>query len=133
MSELNLKERKVALFIRSDKGLRSKEKNDRQERVLRAYANDNGGNEVMSYTDIGSGTDENRPALKRLLEDAGEKKIDTVLATDYGRLARSVFSQFAIEFKLSESGVTLIAVCAKQKTTRSREWLSPPGISLNLK
>ncbi|MBI1833367.1 MAG: recombinase family protein [Candidatus Andersenbacteria bacterium] len=110
MTDLNLKERKVALYIRSASGQQSDKKNDQQEQQLQAYVRRSGGNGSISYKDIGSGSNADRPALKRLLDDAREGKVDRVLVIDSSRLARSVIKQFLIGLELEKAGAELIAI-----------------------
>ena len=63
---------------------------ENQRAILREYAEKNGGTIVGEYTDDGwSGTNFERPAVKRLLEDAKEGKIDTVVVKDLSRVGRN--------------------------------------------
>ena len=63
---------------------------DNQRIILRKYIADNGGAVVDEYIDDGwSGTDFERPAVKRLLDDAKDGKIDTIVVKDLSRFGRN--------------------------------------------
>ena len=63
---------------------------DNQRIILRKYIADNGGTVVDEYIDDGwSGTDFERPAVKRLLDDAKDGKIDTIVVKDLSRFGRN--------------------------------------------
>ena len=63
---------------------------ENQRIILRKYAADNGGIIVDEYIDDGwSGTDFERPGVKRLLDDAKEGKIDTIVVKDLSRFGRN--------------------------------------------
>ena len=56
---------------------------ENQRNILHKFADENGGCVVNEYVDDGfSGTDFERPAIKRLLDDAKDGKIDTILVKD---------------------------------------------------
>ena len=63
---------------------------ENQRVILKKYAEENGGTVVDEYIDDGwSGTDFERPAVKRLLDDAKEGKIDTIVVKDLSRFGRN--------------------------------------------
>ncbi len=63
------------------------------------------------YDDPGmSGLSNDRPALKRLLCDIQDGKIDCVVTRDFERLSRSFTGMTAISFELTLNGVQLVTV-----------------------
>ena len=63
---------------------------ENQRVILKKYAEENGGIVVDEYIDDGwSGTDFDRPAVKRLLDDAKDGKIDTIVVKDLSRFGRN--------------------------------------------
>ncbi|MGH9511375.1 MAG: recombinase family protein [Terriglobales bacterium] len=75
---------------------------------------------VAKYDDGGySGGTMERPALKRLLEDAARNKIDTVVVYNVDRLTRSL-SDFAKIIDIFDAhGVTFVSVTQQFNTTSS--------------
>ena len=63
---------------------------ENQRAILKRFAEENGGTITGEYIDDGwSGTDFERPAVQRLLEDAKNGKIDTILVKDLSRFGRN--------------------------------------------
>ncbi len=63
---------------------------ENQRVMLRAFVSDSGGVVVDEYVDDGySGTNFDRPAVKRLLLDAQSGRIDTVVVKDLSRFGRN--------------------------------------------
>ena len=63
---------------------------DNQRLILRNYVQTHGGTVIDEYVDDGySGTNFDRPAVKRLLEDAQMGRIDTILVKDLSRFGRN--------------------------------------------
>ena len=63
---------------------------ENQRIILRKFTAENGGTIVDEYIDDGwSGTDFERPGVKRLLEDAKDGKIDTIVVKDLSRFGRN--------------------------------------------
>lgn len=63
---------------------------ENQRVMLQKYVAENGGTIAAEYIDDGwSGTDFGRPAVKQLLEDAKNGKIDTILVKDLSRFGRN--------------------------------------------
>src|SRR3989344_6216316 len=66
---------------------------------------------VKEYSDPGfTGADLNRPGLKRMLEDIGQKKIDLVLAYKIDRLTRSSKDFYNLLECFEENGVSFVSV-----------------------
>lgn len=82
-----------------------------QIRELKEYAAKRGWNECVVYEDKGlTGTNTNRPQLKRLLQDARERRIDLVLCWKLDRLARSLKDLIAILHEHGELGVAFVSL-----------------------
>jgi len=72
------------------------------------------------YDDAGfSGADMNRPALRRLLADVEEKKVQTIITYKIDRLTRSIHDFCKIMETLEEHGVGFVAVTQSIDTTDS--------------
>ena len=57
---------------------------ENQKLLLQSYVRQRGWNEIAVYCDDGySGTNFDRPGVKRLIEDAKAKKINLILVKDY--------------------------------------------------
>ena len=97
--------RKIALYLRVSTNDQSTEL---QRLELLNYCTARGFSDVEVYEDIGkTGTNDNRPALKKLLTDARERKIDIVICWKIDRLFRSLkhlivtlqeFEELSIQF-----------------------------------
>lgn len=85
---------------------------ENQRTILQNFARENGGEIVGEYADDGwSGTDFERPAVKRLFEDAENGKIDTVLVKDLSRFGRNYIQvgQY-IDYIFPARGIRFIAL-----------------------
>lgn len=85
---------------------------ENQRVILKKYAEENGGTVVDEYIDDGwSGTDFDRPAIKRLLDDAKEGKIDTIVVKDLSRFGRNYIQvgQY-IDYIFPAYGIRFIAL-----------------------
>ena len=61
---------------------------ENQKLLLQNYVRQRGWNEIDTYIDDGySGTNFDRPGVKRLIEDAKAKRINVILVKDLSRLA----------------------------------------------
>jgi putative DNA-invertase from lambdoid prophage Rac len=78
---------------------------------LREYADRRGWTNVAIYEDQGlSGTNTNRPELRRLMSDARLRKIDVVLSWRLDRVARSLRDLICLLQELGELGVEFISL-----------------------
>ena len=81
-----------ALYLRLSKDDDKKEESssiETQRKMLRAYAKDNGFLVYDEYADDGwSGTNFDRPAFKRMIQDIEDKKVNMVITKDLSRLGR---------------------------------------------
>lgn len=85
---------------------------EHQRLILRKFVGDNGGKIAYEYADDGwSGTDFDRPGIKKLLSDAQCGKINTVIVKDLSRFGRNYVKagQF-IDYVFPAYGVRFIAV-----------------------
>ena len=84
------KKMKVAIYYRVDtpENEMSNEILMRQRESLERYAKARKFEVTGSYLEIGTGTDQNRPQLRRLILDYGAGKFDSVLAVSDSRLFR---------------------------------------------
>lgn len=63
---------------------------ENQKLLLEQYVKDRGWNLISTYCDDGySGTNFDRPGIKRLIEDAKAKKINVILCKDLSRFGRN--------------------------------------------
>jgi len=85
---------------------------ENQKLLLQSYVRQRGWNEIAVYCDDGySGTNFDRPGVKRLIEDAKAKRINLILVKDLSRFGRNYieFGQYT-EIRFPEMGVRFIAV-----------------------
>ena len=85
---------------------------DNQRSILRKYVSEHGGAIVDEYVDDGwSGTNFDRPEVKRMLYDAQSGKIDTVIVKDLSRFGRNYIQvgQY-IDYIFPAYGIRFIAV-----------------------
>lgn len=85
---------------------------EHQRIILRNYVTENGGIIVDEYIDDGwSGTNFDRPAVKRMLEDAQSGKIDTIVVKDLSRFGRNYIQvgQY-IDYIFPAYGIRFIAL-----------------------
>ena len=85
---------------------------ENQRIMLQKYVTENGGTIVDEYIDDGwSGTDFERPGVKRLLEDAKNGKIDTIVVKDLSRFGRNYIQvgQY-IDYIFPAYGIRFIAL-----------------------
>ena len=83
-----------------------------QKRLLEQYAQKNGYENVVHYTDDGySGGNFDRPGWKRLVEDIQSEKVKTLIVKDMSRIGRNYLEVgFYTEVMFREKGVHFIAV-----------------------
>ena len=106
---------KVALYMRLS---RDDEKSgesvsiENQRIILQKYVAERGGNIIDEYVDDGwSGTDFDRPDVKRMLGDAQSGKIDTIIVKDLSRFGRNYIQvgQY-IDYIFPAYGIRFIAI-----------------------
>lgn len=85
---------------------------ENQRIILRNYVENNGGAIIDEYIDDGwSGTNFDRPAVKRMLEDAQAGRIDTIVVKDLSRFGRNYIQvgQY-IDYIFPAYGIRFIAI-----------------------
>ncbi len=89
-----------------------------QKAKLDTWIEQNRGELVRVYEDGGfTGKDGDRPGLKTLLSEVGEKNFDVVVITKLDRLARNLRLLLEIEGKLREYGIGVVSVSENISTT----------------
>ena len=91
-----------------------------QRTILRQYARDNNLNIVDEYIDDGwSGTNFERPAFIRMMEDVDAGKINCIVTKDLSRFGREhVMMDYYLEFVFPEKKVRYIAVAENEDTEK---------------
>lgn len=85
---------------------------ENQRTILRKFVSENDGTIADEYIDDGwSGTDFDRPGVKRLLDDAKDGKIDTIVVKDLSRFGRNYIQvgQY-IDYIFPAYGIRFIAL-----------------------
>lgn len=85
---------------------------ERQRIILKNYVAERGGEIIEEYADDGwSGTSFDRPALKRMLDDAKSGKIDTIIVKDLSRFGRNYIQvgQY-VDYIFPAYGIRFIAI-----------------------
>lgn len=98
----------IAFYTRSSKG--SKQAHESQYNELREHF----GEPVSYYKDNGSGLNENRKNLHRMLKDAHDGKINKICVTHADRLTR--FGFVFLEEMLDRDGVELVVLHDDKKS-----------------
>ena len=108
----------VALYARvSSHGQKEKGDLDRQLDRLTEYAHDHGWTVETTYTDVGSGLNEDRHDLNQLLDESKDAEYGRVLVTYEDRLTRFGFSY--LERLFDQHGVTITVI--EDETDKSAE------------
>lgn len=81
-----------------------------QQHELIAYAKARGWTQLALYEDHATGTNDLRPALRRLLRDARERRIDIVLCWKLDRLFRSLHDLLSTLEEFQSLGVEFISI-----------------------
>lgn len=91
-----------------------------QRTILRQYAKENGFIVVDEYVDDGwSGTNFERPAFKRMIEDVEDGKVNCIITKDLSRFGREhVMMGYYLEFYFVEKEVRYIAVSDNEDTDK---------------
>ena len=94
---------------------------ERQRDRLRDYAHNNGWTVETTYTDVGSGRNEDRRGLTQLLDDIQDSDYGRVLLTYEDRLTRFGFSY--LERLFDQHGVTITVIEDETDKTAQEELL----------
>ena len=91
-----------------------------QRTILRQYARENGLHVVDEYIDDGwSGTNFDRPAFQRMMDDVEAGKINCIVTKDLSRFGREhVMMDYYLEFVFPEKRVRYIAVTENEDTEK---------------
>jgi len=112
---------KIALYYRrshDDEKAGDSVSIENQRLILKRYVAENGGTVVDEYKDDGwSGTNFDRPDVQRMLHDAQDGKIDTIIVKDLSRFGRNYIQvgQY-IDYIFPAYGIRFIAVDDKVDT-----------------
>ena len=124
------KEHKVGIYVRlSNEDARAGESVsiENQKLILTKHVKENGWELIDTYIDDGfSGTNQNRPALQKMLADVRSKRINTLLIKDLSRLGRNYLEVGNLaEVLLPEHGCELISLNEKvDEMMVFRNWLN---------
>ncbi len=93
---------------------------DTQRKLLRQYALDNNLLVVDEYVDDGwSGTNFDRPAFQRMMEDVDAGKINCIVTKDLSRFGREhIMVDYYLEFEFPQRHVRYIAVAENEDTEK---------------
>ncbi len=113
----------TALYMRlsqDDKNFGDSISIETQRTILRQYARDNNLLVVDEYVDDGwSGTNFDRPAFQRMMEDIDAGKINCVVTKDLSRFGREhVMMDYYLEFIFPEKHIRYIAVAENEDTEK---------------
>ena len=96
---------------------------ENQRAILQKYVLENGGTIAGEYVDDGwSGTDFERPGIQRLLNDAKNGNLDTIVVKDLSRFGRNYIQigQY-IDYIFPAYGIRFIALSDNVDTRRPRQ------------
>lgn len=98
-----------------------------QRMILRQFAEENGFRIVDEYIDDGySGTNFNRPAFQRMIEDIEAGKVNAVCTKDLSRFGREhVMMDYYLEFYFPEKKVRYIAISDNEDTEKGLSDIVP--------
>ncbi|WP_255238354.1 recombinase family protein [Bacillus sp. 7705b] len=100
---------KVAGYIRvSTNNVGQKESPENQKLMILNYMSENNFDLYDFYTDIQTGTTDNREGLKKLIKDAESKQFDLIVAKELSRLGRNVELLYQLKRVAETKGVRLI-------------------------
>ena len=113
----------TALYMRlsqDDKNFGDSVSIETQRTILRTYARDNGLHVVDEYVDDGwSGTNFDRPAFQRMMEDVDSGKINCIVTKDLSRFGREhIMVDYYLEFEFPQRHVRYIAVAENEDTEK---------------
>ncbi|CAM3951206.1 recombinase family protein [Alkalicoccus chagannorensis] len=108
---------KIAGYIRvSTSKDGQKESPENQKQMILDYINENDSDLHDFYTDLQTGTTNNREGLKRLIQDAESNKFDVIVAKELSRLGRNVELLYQLKRIAETRGVHLLTLDGKVDT-----------------
>ena len=98
-----------------------------QRMILRQFCEEKGFRIIDEYIDDGySGTNFNRPAFQRMIEDIESGKINTICTKDLSRFGREhVMMDYYLEFYFPEKKVRYIAISDNEDTEKGLSDIVP--------
>jgi len=93
-----------------------KESPENQKHMILDYINENDYDLYDFYTDVQTGTTDNREGLKKLIHDAENKEFDVIVAKELSRLGRNVELLYQLKRIAETKGVRLITLDGKVDT-----------------
>ena len=109
---------KVATYARFSSNNQREESIMSQQRHMHKYIAQKGYLLVEEYVDEAlTGTNTNRPAFKKMIDDAKQHKFDVVIVHKMDRFARSVYDTLDVKKQLLMYGVTIESVIDKFEST----------------
>ena len=122
-NEMKQQENNTALYLRlsrDDENYSDSVSIETQRTILRQFVQDNGFHVVEEYVDDGwSGTNFDRPAFKRMIEDVESGKINCIITKDLSRFGREhVMMGYYLEFYFVDKNVRYIAVSDGEDTEK---------------
>lgn len=109
---------KVATYARFSSNNQREESIMSQQRHMHKYIAQKGYLLVEEYVDEAlTGTNTNRPAFKKMIDDAKQHKFDVVIVQKMDRFARSVYDTLDVKKQLLMYGVTIESVIDKFEST----------------
>ncbi|KAF0824767.1 recombinase [Cytobacillus firmus] len=108
---------RVAGYIRvSTNKEGQKESPENQKQMILDFITENHFDLFDFYTDVQTGTTDNREGLKRLIQDAENKEFDVIIAKELSRLGRNVELLYQLRRVADNKGVRLITLDGKVDT-----------------
>ncbi|UOE57310.1 recombinase family protein [Cytobacillus oceanisediminis] len=108
---------KIAGYIRvSTNNEGQKESPENQKHMILNYIEENHYDLHEFYTDVQTGTTDNREGLKKLIRDAENKDFDIIIAKELSRLGRNVELLYQLRRVADNKGVRLITLDGKVDT-----------------
>ena len=99
---------KVRAYLRKSTEVHQAHSLETQEKRIKEYCGLRGLNDIVCYTDIMSGTKDDRPEFNKMLEEA--QRGDLVVVYSLSRLSRSVKTCLEVIEKLENNGVKIASV-----------------------
>lgn len=93
-----------------------KESPENQKQMILDFITENQFDLYDLYTDVQTGTTDNREGLKRLIHDAENKEFDVIVAKELSRLGRNVELLYQLKRVADNKGVRLITLDGKVDT-----------------
>ncbi|MGK5088968.1 recombinase family protein [Bdellovibrionota bacterium FG-2] len=108
--------KKIGIYLRVSTAEQSTEL---QESEIKAYLKSRGWADFKLYEDKATGTNNNRPQLKALLQDARQRKVDIIVVWKLDRFARSLKDLITMLQELTELGVAFVSLKDQMDLTTS--------------